>query len=338
VFFESILSKAAFSVSQNGDLVYQHGINRSGTKLAWWDRNGKKIGNIPREAQVYLQMRISPDGERVAISEPDGTGVRNDIWLHEIKRDAWTRFTFDAATDGYPIWSPDGKKIVFGSDRKKVFELFRRSSNGEAGEEILLTSRESKTPSDWSRDGRFIAYTVIYPPGNNYDIWILPMNATGQNSARKPFAFLNSEFNEMRAVFSPDGRWIAYQSNESGRDEIYIRPFPGPGGKWQISIAGGTRPRWRADGKELFFVGTDFRIMSAKVNTGVSTVEVDSLEPLFDIGYVATGSPIRDLYDVSLDGQRFLMESLGSNEMSMPMTLVINWPGELKKKQKRARD
>jgi Tol biopolymer transport system component len=332
VFYENITSKASFSVSQNGHLVYQNGIKRFGSKLSWWSRTGKKLSSLNGDAEISLQMRLSPDGERVAISQPTAGGLTSDIWIGETTHESWARFTFDAATDNYPIWSPDGRRILFSSDRNGLFDLFQRTSNGEGSDEVLFRSRESKTPSDWSQDGQFIAYTVNYPADNNYDVWILPMRSSPPGNERKPFPFLHTNSRELRATFSPDGRWIAYQSDESGRDEIYIRPFPGPGGKWQVSIAGGTRPRWRGDGKEIFFVGTDFRIMSANVTAGVSTVQIDSVKPLFDMGYAPTGSPIRDLYDVSRDGQHFLMDSPEANEVSIPLTLVINWPEEVKKK------
>ena len=328
IHFEGLSSHASFSVSQNGHLVYQKGVSQSGIKLAWRDRSGKPIGSINQEAKVYFQMRLSSDGERIVVSQPDANSINDDIWLYEIRRDTWARFTFDAATDGSSIWSPDGKTIVFASDRNKRFDLFQRASNGEGNEVLLLKSGQSKIPSDWSHDGKYIAYFTLNP----YDIWILPIKPSGQGNERKPFVFLQTEFNEMRATFSPDGRWIAYQSDESGRHEIYIRPFPGPGGKWQVSTAGGTRPRWREDGKELFFLATDSRLMSAQINLGISTIQINTVQSLFDLGYVSIASTSRDFYDVTRDGQRFLVELNQGNEISIPVTLVVNWPGEIKKR------
>lgn len=328
IHFDGISSHASFSISQNGHLVYQAGVNQSVTKLVLRDRSGKQVGIINREAQVYFQLRLSPDGERIVVSQPDANGINMDIWLYEIRRDKWARFTFDAANDRSPIWSPDGKTIVFASNRNKRFDLFQRASNGEGNEELLLKSGQSKTPSDWSNDGKYIAYHTINP----YDIWILPINPSGQGNEQKPFVFLQTEFTENHATFSPDGRWIAYQSDESGSAEIYIRPFPGPGGKWQVSTAGGTRPRWREDGKELFFVETNFRLMSAQINLGISTVQVGAVQSLFNIGFVATAPIMLDLYDVTRDGQRFLEELNQGNEISIPVTLVVNWPGEIKRR------
>ncbi|HWA35846.1 MAG TPA: hypothetical protein VG737_17005 [Cyclobacteriaceae bacterium] len=329
IFFENISSHAAFSASQEGHLVYQNGTSRSGMKLAWWDRKGKKIGTVEREAQIYLQWRLSPDNEKLVLVQPAANGLPNDLWLYHIRKNTWARFTFDGATDRSPIWSPDGEKIVFASNRNKQFDLYQRASDREGSEELLLRSPDSKIPYDWSRDGKYIAYAVYNGSNiNTNDIWILPVKSPPQ----KPFRFLETEFNESRPAFSPDGRWIAYQSNESGRDEVYIRPFPGPGGKWQVSSAGGNTPRWRQDGKELFFIGSGFSVMSAQIQCGISTVEIGNVQMLFDLEYPPIGTSVRDLYDVTRDGQRFLVELNQDSQMSMPITLVVNWPPELKKK------
>ena len=329
VYFESLTGKTSFSVSQNGILAYQTGISSAGIKLLWYDRMGKQTGAID-QSSVYNDLRLSPDGKRIAISQFDAKSRNDDIWLYEISRAVWTRFTFEATTERWPLWSPDGSTIVFASDRKRHIDLYQRASSGAGSEELLLGSNLHKYPSDWSRDGRFIAYTAD-DPKTKLDIWILPMdpNPKGAGGERKPFLFLQTEFTEGRATFSPDGRWIAYQSDESGRNEIYIRPFPGPGGKWQVSTNGGTRPRWRRDGKELFYLGLDDKIMSAEIKLGSSTVEVGSVRPLFQFRPFSGGA--RDIYDVTGDGQRFLVTSLGSLASSSPVTLVVNWVGEVKK-------
>jgi Tol biopolymer transport system component len=216
------------------------------------------------------------------------------------------------------------------SNRKNRFDLFQRASSGAGSEDLLLESNVEKYPSDWSRDGRFVVYTAN-DPKTKQDIWILPMNPNpkGAGGERKPFLFLQTEFNETRATFSPDGRWIAYESDESGRYEVYIRPFPGPGGKWQVSTSGGTRPRWRRDGKELFYLALDDKIMAAEIKLGSATVDVGSVWPLFQSRPFSIGG--RDIYDVG-DGQRFLVASPGNVESSSPVTLVVNWTGEIKKK------
>ncbi len=321
VYFESFTGKTSFSASQNGILVYQSGGSSSGIRLLWYDRTGKQIGAI-NQSSVYHDLRLSPDGKRIAISQFDAKSRNTDVWLYEISRAVWTRFTFDPATERWPIWSPDGSTILFASDRKKRFDLFQRASSGAGSEELVLESNLQKFPNDWSRDGRFIAYHADDPKTKN-DIWILPMK-----SERKPLLFLQTEFNENRATFSPDGRWIAYQSDESGRNEVYIRPFPGPGGKWQVSTNGGIRPRWRRDGKELFYFALDDKIMATEIKLGSSTVDVGSARSFFQFRPFAGGN--RDIYDVTGDGQRFLVASPGREESSSPVTLVVNWTTEIR--------
>ncbi len=328
VYFESFTSKTSFSFSQNGILLYQTGTSSAGIKLLWYERTGKQIGAL-NQSSVYHDLRFSPDGKWIAISQFDAKSRNTDIWRHEIVRSVWTKFTFDPALERWPIWSPDGNMIVFASNRKGRLDLFQRASSGAGTEELLLESGFSKYPSDWSRDGKFIAYHD-QDPKTREDVWILPTTPRGTSGERKPLVFLQTEFNESRATFSPDGRWISYQSDESGRFEVYIRPFPGPGGKWQVSTSGGTRPRWRRDGKELFYLGLDDKIMSAEIKLGTTTVDVGSVRPLFQFRPFAGGG--RDIYDVTGDGQRFLVASPGSEESSSPVTLVVNWTAEIKKK------
>ena len=325
--FTSYASNAGFTASQNGTLVYQAGESgSSGIKLVWHDRTGKQTGTVGSE-DSFFGLRLSPEGKRIAASFPDIKTGNVDTWLYDIDRPLWTRFTFHDGPDRNAIWSPDGRIIVFASSRNTSFDLHIRAANGEASEELLFESTQDKYPSGWSRDGKFLAFDSDVGE-NKFDIWIMPMRtAAGE---RKPFVFLKTEFNESRATFSPDCRWIAYESDESGRSEIYIRPFPGPGGKWQVSPAGGSRPRWRGDGKELFFLSGDFKMMSAEVRSGTSAVEIVSVKPLFQIGNLLHGT--RSLYDVTADGQRFLVETIQGNENSAPLTLVVNWPGEVKKK------
>lgn len=323
VYFEGFTSKTSFSVSTNGTLVYQTGAGSAGVQLLWYDRSGKQVGAISQPS-IYNDLRLSPDGKRIAISQLDSKNKNWDIWLYEIGRSVWTRFTFDPAIERWPIWSPDGNTIVFHSARKGRGDLYQRAASGAGTDELLLESNLPKYANDWSRDGRFLGYSVD-DPKTKLDIWILPLKGE-----RKPFGFLQTEFAEVRPAFSPDGRWIAYQSNESGRDEVYIRPFPGPGGKWQISTNGGTRARWRRDGKELFYLGSDDKIMAAEIKLGTTIVDVGSVQPLFQIRPFGGGG--RDIYDVTGDGQRFLVASPGGEESSSPITLVVNWPVEVKRK------
>ena len=233
-----------------------------------------------------------------------------------------TRFTFDAADEQSSVWSPDGSRIVFNSRRKGHMDLYQKASSGAGAEEILLADDLEKSPMSWSSDGRFILYTVG-GGSTGVDLWILPMSGD-----RKPFPFLQTPFNEVPAVFSPDGRWIAYASNESGRPEVYVAPFPGPGGKWQVSTAAGTNPRWRRDGKEILYAAGQ-QLMAAAVNGAGSTFQVGAVQPLFAI---QPGGP-RSFYDVSPDGQRFLANtSPDQRPVSVPpITVVVNWTAALKK-------
>jgi len=327
VYYESLTNKTSFSVSRNGILVYQTRVDITGALLTWYDRKGGKPATISPPSS-YFDISISPDGKRIAASRLDGRNI--DIWIYGISRTVWTRFTFDRASDRNPTWSPNGSTIVFSSNRKNNRDLFHKASSGAGSVGPLLESDLQERNSNWSPDGRFIAYDSDDSKAG-WDIWILPMNPEPQGASEegKPFLFLQTAFDEVRPTFSPDGRWMAYQSNESGRWEIYIRPFPGPGGKWQVSTNGGTRPRWRGDGQELFYLGFDNFITVSETKLGSSTVEIGVVRPLFSFSRFGGGGT--EMYDVTADGQRFLVvESAGSEETSSPVTLVVNWLGQVK--------
>jgi Tol biopolymer transport system component len=252
----------------------------------------------------------------------------NDIWLMDATRT--TRFTFDAGRDRNPIWSPDGSRIVFNSDRKGSPDLYVKPSNGAGSEELLLESEQLKVATDWSRDGRFLTYLSV-DPQIGPDIWVLPMEGD-----RKPFVFLKTNFVEGDAQFSPDGHWLAYQSNESGRYEIYVRPFNGsaPGasnsGQWQVSTSGGINERWRSDGKELYYIAPDGKLMAAPVTTSGATFQPGTPVALFQTRvYGFTDPTLMFQYDVSRDG-RFLI-NIVLEEASSPITLLQNWSPETKR-------
>jgi dipeptidyl aminopeptidase/acylaminoacyl peptidase len=216
--------------------------------------------------------------------------------------------------------------MVFNGLRKGSLDLYQKASSGVGPEEELLADGLDKIPFDWSPDGRFVLFAAIAPQ-TGPDLWLLPLFGD-----RKPFPFLQTPFAEIPAKFSPDGRWMAYGSNESGRFEVFVVPFPGPGGKWQISVGGGNEPRWRRDGKELFYLGPDNRLMAAAVNGEGSAFEVGAVRSLFDTrpGSPA-GGPSWYSYDVSPDGQRFLVNVPAESTPAAPITLVVNWPAALKK-------
>ncbi|MGH7599889.1 MAG: hypothetical protein ACREOI_26335, partial [bacterium] len=316
------IGPADFCVSENGILAYRSDASQDGSKLLIFDRGGKQMSAVG-ELDDYRGVRFSPDGQRVAADIFDSQTQQNDIWLYELRRGIRTRLTFNLATDRFPIWSPDGNSIVFHSDRKGVFDLYQKASSGAGSEEIFFESKENKQPFDWSWDGRFIAYTTTGDPKTRGDVWVLPLFGD-----RKPIPFLQTEFDEGYPYFSPDGRWIAYVSDESKQPEVYVRPFPGPGGTWQISTAGGTRPGWRRDGKELFYLSNDNKIMAVEINATGSTLEVGVVRSLFE----AHPTIHAFNYDVSGDGQRFIVSSLVESQAASSITLVVNWTAELKKK------
>jgi Tol biopolymer transport system component len=242
--------------------------------------------------------------------------------VYEVARARRTRFTFDPAEERVSVWSPDGSRIAFSSNRKGYFDIYQKASSGAGSDELLLESDFDKQPTSWSSDGRFLLYWTN-DPKTKADIWVLPLSGD-----RKPFPFLNTEFNEGNGQFSPDGRWIAYFSAESDRVELYVAPFPGPGGKRQISISGATPPaRWRGDGKEIYYLAPDNKLMAAEVNGQGAMLEVGAVRALFEIRIGGPGY----VYDATADGQRFLVNTAVEQKESAPITLVINWTADLKR-------
>ena len=229
----------------------------------------------------------------------------------DLARNIASRFTFDPADDTLPLWSPDGTRLFFSSSREGVQQLYQALSDRPGSEELLLRSGAWKAPDDVSSDGRFLIYETI-DPKTLIDLWLLPLSGD-----RTPEPFVATPFDEYGAQFSPDGRWVAYVSNESGRGEISVQAFPGPGGKWQVSSGGGTMPRWRKDGRELFFLGADGQLMAAEVRLSPS---FDSRVPtaLFKVSVLE--SPDWQ-YDVSPDGTRILVNRVSRETEATPMTV-----------------
>lgn len=311
-----------FSASGTGVLAYQTGSAAGDSRLVWFDRSGRQIGLLGDRA-AYDSVALSPDGTRAAVSLLDPSSGTYDVWLYDVARGVRTRFTFDPGDEMMPIWSPDGGRIVFNSTRKGRLDLYQKASSGAEREEVLLEGGFDKYAYSWPPDGRYLLYnSTVEHPRTGVDIWVLP-----RFGGRKPFPFLETPFNEGLAQFSPDGRWIAYQSTESGRSEVYVAPFPGPAGKWQISTAGGSWARWRRDGREIFCLAADNKLMAAAVNSRGAAFEVGAVQPLFE-----TRPEIARLgYDVSADGQRFLVNTLVEEAVSAPITLVVNWTVGLEK-------
>ena len=309
-----------FSASQTGVLAYSAATGGK-TQLTWIERGGKEIGLAGPPAN-YIRPSLSPDGKRVAVDGSDLQGNR-DIWLLDLASGNPTRFTFDPAQDLFAVWSPDGSRIVFGSDREGPRNLYQRSATGAGKEELLLKSDFNAYPVDWSRDGRYIAY-VINDPKTKIDVWLLPLFGD-----QKPFAFANTEASERGARFSPDGKWIAYVSDESGIPQIYVQSFPASGGKWQISTEGGYHLGWRHDGKELFYVSADRKMMAVEVKGEGASFEAGAPRPLFDLR-VPTFTGSQAQFAVTPDGQKFLIANTAGENKSEPITVALNWTADLK--------
>jgi Tol biopolymer transport system component len=313
-------SLGAFSASVSGLLAYAAGSAQF--ELGWFDRKGNLIGS-PGEPAQFNRLNLSPDRSRLAVSVT--TGGNMDIWLYDVARGLPRRFTFDPASDFEAVWSPDGRTIVFSSGRKGHFDLYRKSASGSVEEEPLYTDNLEKRPTSISPDGKSLLYFTVGDPKTGNDLWILP-DPLGPPGTAKPYSLLQSQSNELNGMFSPDGHWIAYQSDETGRYEIYVAPFPGPGAKRQISTSGGLVPRWRADGKEIFYIGVDQKLMAADVMIKGGDIQIGEVRPLF--GPLPIGNGYQ--YDVSADGQRILAVTLRQNA-SEPLSIIQNWPAGLKK-------
>jgi Tol biopolymer transport system component len=263
---------------------------------------------------------LSPDGRYLARNRT--VNGNNDVWLLELSRGVQSRFTFDPGADIFPVWSPDGARIAYASDRMGVGDIYEKPvAEGEKGEPPLLATAQSKYPTDWSSDGRFLLYrTSDLETGQ--DLWALALGGDGT-----PLPVVRNPFDERDGQFSADGQWIAYESNESGRPEIYVQSFPRSRGKRQISTNGGTQVRWRRDGSELFYIALDSRLMAAPLRfaSDGSTVESGSPVPLFvtRIGGALQGN-LRQQYTVSADGRRFLMNTVADESGISPLTIVLN--------------
>jgi Tol biopolymer transport system component len=311
-----------FSAADNGVLAYRAGA-ADVRQLRWFDRTGRDLGKVG-PAGDYLEPALSPDGARLALGlgtwTPDG-----DIWLLELARGSRSRLTSSHANEITPIWSPDGRQIVFASNRNGRFDLFRTDASGAGRDELLFRSDADKFPIDWSRDGKYVIYYTV-DPRTKADLWLLPM--TGDHT---PVPFLQTEYNETNALFSPDARWVAYNSDESGTPEIYVRPFPAAVGRWQVSTHGGVQPVWRNDGRELYYVGLDGKVMAVDVKPGPA-FSAGLPVALFDSGLRPEGlTESRSSFAVSADGQRFLVNAIAADAGRVPITVVVNWAADLRK-------
>jgi Tol biopolymer transport system component len=310
---------SAFAASVAGGLAYRAGV-RTTSRFEWFDRTGRSAGTVGEEGQ-WGQFSLSPDDRQIVVARADPQSGDSDLWLIEATRGVARRLTSEPGNEGDPIWSPDGQYVAFTRLPKGVADIFRRSvATGE--ETLLVESPQQKFSEDWSRDGRFL---VFDSPAAGRTIQVLPL--TGE---RKPFVFLEDRFQKDEPHFSPDGRWLAYQSSESGQFDVYVQPFSGPGPKVRVSTAGGGEPRWRADGKEIFYLTPDGTMMAAPIKTTATTIESGTPQLLFKTPIAAVQLTI-DQYAVTSDGQRFLIQVPTGNAGQAPITVVLNWAAGLKK-------
>src|SRR5262245_15372026 len=319
---------AALAASAAGSIVYRTGSTAGGSQLTWFDRAGKEVGKAGGPALdlgLAANPSLSPDGRFVAMSRSvDGN---TDIWRLDVDRDILTRFTSETVPEIYPRWSPDGQRIVYSAPTggKPGFDLYEKSVNSTAPGTLLLKVDTVAVATDWSSDGRVLLYRHL-DPKTQTDIWALPTDGD-----RRPFPVVQTAFDERDAQFSPDGKWIAYQSNESGRFEIYVQPFPGPGGKTQVSIDGGAQPRWQRDGRELFYIALDGYLNSVPMRFASNNTIVQAGSParmfMTHVGAVVQGGSSQ-AYVLSRDGQRFLMNTVAEVASSSPITVILNWRGQ----------
>jgi Tol biopolymer transport system component len=322
VWYSAGWALASFSISQTGVLVFDSASRGRDAELAWFDRTGARRGAVGRFAG--RKFSLSPNGTRVVLDGLDGQTLKMNLWMADLGRGIRTRFTPGAERpQESPVWSPDGTRIAFVSENA----IFERSADGSGEDSLLLKADSPIAVQDWSRDGSFLLYQQTDPKTRG-DLWVLPMSAHADKTA---FQVVRSQFDEASGAFSPDGKWIAFDSaDDSGTREVFVQACSrsGSSGRWQVSKGGGLHPQWRADGKELFYLASDLsKLMSVSVTSG----------PSFDAGppaAVFAGSfdtGINPQFIVTPDGQRFLISVPMSAEGSAPPTVILNWPAGLKK-------
>jgi serine/threonine protein kinase/Tol biopolymer transport system component len=310
----------AFSTA-GGSLSYRVGTALSETQMEWRDRKGGRLGTVGLPAD-YSNPAISADGRILAVSKRDPAIKTRDIWLFDLVRGTNMRLTFDPADDTSPLWSPDGRRVVFTSLRTGLRSIWQKAASGAGQEEPLLQTDAQNSVEDWARDGRYLSFNRVFPGlETRMEVWALPLFGE-----RKPFAVIAGQGEARESRFSPDGKWIAYVSDESGKNEVYVQNFPPAGGKWQISTDGGREPSWNPNGKELFYLHLN-QLMAVDVKTGMDRFDPATPHLLFEAPF---GNMLRNAYDVAPDGQKFLVNARFENTVSPSMAIVLNWPAAIK--------
>jgi eukaryotic-like serine/threonine-protein kinase len=311
-----------FSVSANGVLVSGGSEGVSYRELVWYDRSGKRL-NAVGHAGALFDFALSTDDKRVVFRRVDTQAGNHDLWILDLLRGTESRFTFHPTLEDDPVWSPDGQNVAYDSNPEGMASVYQKTATGAGTETLLLKLPRAAYPRDWSTDGRYLLTEVDGEKGT--ELWALP---TGGD--RKAFQYIHGEATEItNGKFSPDGKWVAYSSNESGVREVYVQTFPATQGKWQVSTAGGSAPSWGKSGRELFYVAPNKKLMMVQVNMGGRSFEQGIPTPLFEVDVDRYDAPNR--YAVSKDGKRFLVNVPAEGAATQPLTVILNVTEELKK-------
>jgi Tol biopolymer transport system component len=305
------------SVSNNGLLVLGSG-GAADWQLVWMDRSGKQIGVAADKLSDLQSARVSPQGDRIVFTMDTG---QNDVWVLDLARGIRTRLTFGPVSNNYPVWSPDGKWIIYNSDRNGHSNFYRKPSDGSGAEELLLTNDQIALPSDWSRDGKYLIYGHGPAGYTDWDVWALPLEGE-----RKPRLVVAHRENGSSGYgrLSPDGRWLAYASTESGKPEVDVIPFGGGQGRWQVSANGGSQPAWNQDGKELYFASQTFSVVAVPVKEVNGIPQFGAAQQL-----TTTAAAPNIFFDVTPDGKKILLP-LVTQQVNQSITVVTNWTTGLK--------